>query len=813
MKNFFVSICLFAALIFVVSCGGGSSKESDNTDTGETVTDEDSDTVDTDQTDTEPTGDTTPENPDTEPAGDTEPSGDTEPADDADSQPDSSDSQPDNDNDSDTTPPDPCDPNPCENLENSNGKCSSKGSTYKCECNENYFWSNSKCAQPQNLPLGKICTGADKCYDNEEKKEIPCPDSGEKFYGQDVQYANLGFCTPKQFANNNNNPDEPIIIDMNTGLEWQENKNGNNYEYTWENAVKYCDELTWGGHDDWRLPTPQELASYKFGDGFPRWTSKKFLGDTVSGADESFILYYQRIMPHENSDSLNALCVRGNELPDAVLTEKSYGTNNTKVVLDSTNELMWSYKETPVGQTRLWKWSEALAYCENLIYAGFNDWRLPNTHEILTLINYDKFEPASDFPEIRGQFLTSSPYVEWGSFSTIKTLVINSISVYDGRVNDNSFYDYIPICVRSDRCDDGYFWNGTECKENKCKADSCNMAHSTGLCIPSETIVECECEDGYFWNGTKCEEQLHVGNICTGQTKCYNNTEEIPCPAAGADFYGQDAQNTSKCAAQSFTPKTLHSNISSDSLNVVFDNNTGLVWEKSPVEENYSWENVKEHCRDLSKKFYAGINNWRLPNMTEFQTIVDLSTPKPSTNANFTNMLETYFWTSTEYLSGENANYPDLVHSFINGGTAALSKTDGIDYKVLCVSGKELTTAEETDFEISSDNKTVTDKRTGLVWQKDPAKDKNWQEALAYCKSLNDSSYAGYNDWRLPDKNELVSLIHSKDSVLPKRNYFWSSSTYNDQPKSAWYVYFTIADISATNKTTVFDAICVRNAE
>ena len=28
----------------------------------------------------------------------------------------------------------------------------------------------------------------------------------------------------------------------------------------------------------------------------------------------------------------------------------------------------------------------------------------------------------------------------------------------------------------------------------------------------------------------------------TGQTKCYNNTVEIPCPQPGEPFYGQDAQ-------------------------------------------------------------------------------------------------------------------------------------------------------------------------------------------------------------------------------------------------------------------------------
>ena len=64
MKKFFVFFALFSALIFVVSCGGGSSKSdktNDSTDTGETMTDEDS--ADSGQ------GDTTPEQPDNEETG------------------------------------------------------------------------------------------------------------------------------------------------------------------------------------------------------------------------------------------------------------------------------------------------------------------------------------------------------------------------------------------------------------------------------------------------------------------------------------------------------------------------------------------------------------------------------------------------------------------------------------------------------------------------------------------------------------------------------------------------------------------------
>ena len=59
MKNFFVSFALFAALIFVVSCGDVTVNTPDTSDSGETVTDDD--TGNTGSTDSEPTGDTTPD--------------------------------------------------------------------------------------------------------------------------------------------------------------------------------------------------------------------------------------------------------------------------------------------------------------------------------------------------------------------------------------------------------------------------------------------------------------------------------------------------------------------------------------------------------------------------------------------------------------------------------------------------------------------------------------------------------------------------------------------------------------------------------
>jgi hypothetical protein len=43
------------------------------------------------------------------------------------------------------------------------------------------------------------------------------------------------------------------------GLEWAQTTTGE--DMRWPDAVEYCEKLTLGGHDDWRLPTLSELES------------------------------------------------------------------------------------------------------------------------------------------------------------------------------------------------------------------------------------------------------------------------------------------------------------------------------------------------------------------------------------------------------------------------------------------------------------------------------------------------------------------------------------------------------------------------
>lgn len=111
------------------------------------------------------------------------------------------------------------------------------------------------------------------------------------------------------------------------------------------------------------------------------------------------------------------------------------------------------------------------------------------------------------------------------------------------------------------------------------------------------------------------------------------------------------------------------------------------------------------------------------------------------------------------------------------------------------------------------DDVIVTDSSTGLTWQKEYVIGKDWQAAIDYCSEL---SYAGYNDWRLPDKEELEALVvedfYSPASSFPDMpsEWFWSSSTYDYDTLAAWYVDFIYGEARYYNKIGRYDARCVR---
>ncbi len=167
----------------------------------------------------------------------------------------------------------------------------------------------------------------------------------------------------------------------------------------------------------------------------------------------------------------------------------------------------------------------------------------------------------------------------------------------------------------------------------------------------------------------------------TGQTKCYNDSVEIPCPAEGAAFHGQDAQYLGPARSYSkldSTGNTLPDTATSYAM--VKDNVTGLVWEQKTskdgtanysdphdADNTYTWcdtnpdtnggnqgtcgtNDTMDFLVALNGANFGGHNDWRLPTINELATLVDLGRSNPAIDPVFAATTQwDYVWSSTTY--------------------------------------------------------------------------------------------------------------------------------------------------------------------
>ncbi len=354
----------------------------------------------------------------------------------------------------------PCNNNPCSAIENSTDLCVAiNSSDYYCGCQEGYEWREEKCDAIPKV-LGRICTGQDKCYN--ESLEITCPTSpDEQFFGQDVQYAEAGKCLPQNFVIETVS-DRTFVKDLNTGLIWTRTPALNltqAAQKTWGNAASYCNALNLADRNDWRLPSPQELLTIidiskydpaldtEYFSGLSElptsttpglfWTSKTYQGNTGS----AFALYVStgHLQSWDKNDKNYVICVSGDEMPTGSFTTST--KNGDEIVIDSTTKLMWTKTHSSSDK----KWKDALEYCENLTYAGFSDWRLPNKNELASLVNFDNFNPVSDFPNIRkSDYWSSSTKSNTAKYGWEVSFGYGTVGDYS---SDKGNYNNV-ICVR-----------------------------------------------------------------------------------------------------------------------------------------------------------------------------------------------------------------------------------------------------------------------------------------------------------------------------------------------------------------------------
>ena len=311
--------------------------------------------------------------------------------------------------------------------------------------------------------------------------------------------------------------------------------------------------------------------------------------------------------------------------------------------------------------------------------------------------------------------------------------------------------------------------------------------------------------------------------LCTGQTHCVDGYTIGKCTAEEGDYvYGQDGQFVGKdlCVPHKYKKGEPFENEDTGQLyDQIIDENTGLRW--VVLNEKANYEQAQARCAALTYGGYA----WRIPTAKEFLSIADHDRndsedgSEPTVNNfYFRNMGSDFYvyWTSTP-VAGEGSEGKFWNYYPATATVAVTSYTAANELAFVCVSGEEYGKPGEFEVKNISGKDVVFDSVTNLMWQKTPVTGKNWVEALGYCSELE---YAGYSDWRVPNKNELLTLVdYSKSgpaSSFPEMTSeeFWSSTFQLADYGGSEYA-FTVhtgdGSISSRYFNSPLSVICVRS--
>ncbi|MBF0226161.1 MAG: DUF1566 domain-containing protein [Desulfobacterales bacterium] len=301
------------------------------------------------------------------------------------------------------------------------------------------FIGNICCAGSDNIDLqvntGKqssflyqiVDTGVLDFYS--DSSLISAPSSGEDFYGQDANYKGN-----QPFYTDNN---DGTITDNITGLMWQKDMGD---KISFVEAKTKADELVLGGYDDWRVPTIKEIYSLiqftgrvnnetaidmfidttyfnqPIGDtsagereiDAQTWSTTEYVGTTMNGDETVFGVnfvdgrikgYPKYKKPTGDANKMYFRMVRGN--PNYGIN--NFVDNNDGTITDLATGLMWQKADD--GNAR--DWQHALSYSENLELAGYSDWRLPNSKELQSIVDYTRSPKTTNSPAIDPIFSTT----------------------------------------------------------------------------------------------------------------------------------------------------------------------------------------------------------------------------------------------------------------------------------------------------------------------------------------------------------------------------------------------------------------------
>ena len=659
-----------------------------------------------------------------------------------------------------------------------------------------------------------LCTGQTVCTNGMDLVE--CPKEGEPFYGQDAHYIARGSCIPKRFTKleipySEDGTDfvAKIVKDENTNLMWLADRNmlpEGSVDH--EVAEDFCENLNYGGYEDWRLPNPKEFLSITESDSLDLATKKFYFSDILLGGSS----YWTSAMFSEGDDvdervtvlrysfsdgtmyfgdvesESKVICVRGG----------SYGTTgnftvNEETVWDSDTNLLWQ-KEPVSGKT----WQDALVYCEGLESAGYSDWRLPNRNELASLVDYSKSDPASSFPGMTSnEYWVSTFRTYYGGQSGVFywDMEKGQLSMTASSAGSDSTTCAV-LCVRSDLkaklpepevypCDatghgpcrdaNGNIWSSRIINDNK-KSSTTNLAELAEICryrgeaasnkwrIPTISELRTMIPEGNLSADGLCGiTDVHsTSENCSAdptETTLYDygyfisgtidpDNDDLPwtidTAAASIQNYNED-----NAKYYSFVGRCLLDDTLNYEKAPYFDSANALYWSNISDKTKY-WYEAAAYCKDLVED---GSNNWRVPTMEELQKLVKNSCeeyggcPK-DLNGKYSVLGDiASLWSSEVY-----DDYFGYTYDFATAQSMECIMSDETEKaKVRCVRGAADQNEEARVF---------PQQKGSLEWSKISDKVFTFYQAESYCTDLNTESYDGKTDWYLPALPEVSGLIN-----------------------------------------------------
>jgi len=274
--------------------------------------------------------------------------------------------------------------------------------------------------------------------------------------------------------------------------------------------------------------------------------------------------------------------------------------------------------------------------------------------------------------------------------------------------------------------------------------------------------------------------------VDTDQQLFYDTIVEISEPMPGDSFYGQDAHYSGN-----------QPSYEDNGDGTVSDLVTGLMWSQSPdmdgdgdidYDDKMSWEEAMAGAETFD---LAGYTDWRLPSIKEMYSLILFSGKDPS-GYNGTSTEDLVPFLDTDYFdfaygdqnAGERIIDAQMASSNLYVGTTMMGdetmfgvnfadgrikgyptgpmpgQTEDKQFYVFYVRGN--TGYGINDFE-DNGNGTITDNATNLMWMlDDDGEGMVWEDALSYAENY---SFAGYDDWRLPNAKELQSIVDYSRSL------------------------------------------------